>query len=90
MNGTQTMLTVLLAAVVLIGLGAAAGSVSAAPGPDGVNETDAGPPGDLPEPVPEFVGDVLHSIGEFVSGGIDDLGEVVSGIASGVLSGGGV
>lgn len=46
--------------------------------------TDAGsqgPPGGLPEAVPDFVGDIHSSIGEFLSGGVTGLGDIVSGIA---------
>jgi len=80
MNAIRTTLIAAIAAVVLIGTGAAAGAVAAAPGP-GDAPGDAGPPSDLPDQVPEFVGDLLSSVNEFLSGGIDDLGGTVSDIA---------
>ncbi|WP_418281728.1 hypothetical protein [Halorubrum sp. DTA98] len=87
MNAIRTTLVVALAAVVLIGTGLAAGAVAAdagePPGPDGDASDDAGPPSDLPDPVPEFVGDLLDAIDGFLSGAIDDLGDAVSGIAGG-------
>ena len=42
-----------------------------------------GPPADLPEPVPDFVGDVLGAIQSFIDGGTDRLGEAVSGLTPG-------
>ncbi len=82
MNAIRTTLIAALVAAVLVGTGGLAGAVTAAPGGvDAPNEADAGPPSDLPEPVPEFVGDILNSIGEFLSGGIEDLGDTVSDIA---------
>jgi hypothetical protein len=79
MNAIRTTLIAALAAVVLIGTGAAAGAVAATPGPDDAG--DAGPPSDLPDQVPDFVGDILVSVNEFLSGGVDDLGETVSDVA---------
>lgn len=89
MNAIRTTLVVALAAVVLIGTGAAAGAVTAdtnandSPAADG----DAGPPSDLPDPVPEFVGDLLDAIDGFLSGATDDLGDIASGIAGGNAEG---
>lgn len=80
MNGLRTTLLVALATVVLIGTGAAAGAVAATPGPDDA-QGDAGPPSDLPDQVPDFVGGILDSVNGFLSGGVDDLGETVSEIA---------
>ncbi|MDZ5809801.1 hypothetical protein U4E84_00330 [Halorubrum sp. AD140] len=82
MNAIRTTLIAALAAVVLIGTGAAAGAVAATPGPDDA-AGDVGPPSDLPDQVPDFVGDILGSVNDFLSGGVDDLGETVSGIAGG-------
>lgn len=43
---------------------------------------DAGPPSDLPGPVPAFVEDILGSIQQFIDGTLDgDLGSQVSDIA---------
>ncbi|MDB2237460.1 hypothetical protein [Halorubrum ezzemoulense] len=80
MNALRTTLLVALATVVLIGTGAAAGAVAATPGPDNASG-DAGPPSDLPDQVPDFVGGILDSVNEFLGGGVDDLGETVSDIA---------
>jgi len=80
MNAIRTTLIAAIAAVVLIGTGAAAGAVAATPSP-GDAPGDAGPPSDLPDQVPDFVGDLLSSVNEFLSGDIDDLGETVSDIA---------
>jgi hypothetical protein len=94
MNAIRTALLGALAAVVLIGTGVAAGGVAAAGpnavadvGPDGNASDDAGPPSDLPDPVPEFVGDLLSEIDGFLSGGIDDLGDAVSDLAGNDLGG---
>ena len=76
MNALRTTLLVALATVVLIGTGAAAGAVAATP-----NSGGAGPPSDLPDQVPDFVGGILDSVNEFLGGGVDDLGETVSDIA---------
>jgi hypothetical protein len=76
MNAIRTTLIVALATVVLIGTGA----VAATPGPDDASG-DAGPPSDLPDQVPDFVGDILSNVNDFLSGGVDDLGEAVSDVA---------
>ncbi|WP_144796313.1 hypothetical protein [Halorubrum depositum] len=80
MNAIRTTLIVALATVVLIGTGAAGGAVAATSGPDDP-AGDAGPPSDLPDQVPDFVGDVLSSVNDFLSGGVDDLGDTVSDVA---------
>ncbi|ELZ42102.1 hypothetical protein C463_11017 [Halorubrum californiense DSM 19288] len=80
MTALRTTLLVGLATVVLIGTGAAAGAVAATPGPDNASG-DAGPPSDLPDQVPDFVGGILDSVNEFLGGGVDDLGETVSEVA---------
>ena len=54
--------------------------VAATPGPDDASG-DAGPPSDLPDQVPEFVGDILNNVNDFLSGGVDNLGESVSDVA---------
>lgn len=43
-----------------------------------------GPPAELPDPVPEFVGEIHAAIGDFLGGGAETLGDIVSGIASSV------
>ena len=72
------LLAVLAASVLLVG---AAGGATAQP--DRPDDGDAGPPDDLPGPVPEFVGDVLGAVGDFLSGSLDRLGETVSGLTPG-------
>lgn len=69
-------LLVVALAVLLVGTAGAA----AAPGnaPD-----DAGPPADLPNPVPDFVGDIHDAIGSFIDGTVDHLGSVVSDLTPG-------
>ncbi len=79
MSTKQIVLAVLAASVLLVG---AAGAVAAQPedaGPSG----DAGPPDDLPDPVPDFVSDIHGAISDFISGSIDSLGDVVSGLTPG-------
>lgn len=43
----------------------------------------AGPPSDLPGPVPDFVGDILGNVRSFVEGGLDKLGKTVSDLTPG-------
>lgn len=43
----------------------------------------AGPPSDLPAPVPDFVGDVLGRVRSFVDGGIDSLGKALRDVTPG-------
>jgi len=52
-------------------------------GIDLVNVAAAGPPTDLPGPVPDFVGDVLGSVRSFLEGSIDNLGKAVSDLTPG-------
>jgi hypothetical protein len=73
------VLAVLAASVLLVG---AAGAATAQPG-DAGQDGDAGPPDSLPEPVPDFVSDVLGAIGDFLSGSLDGLGEAVSDLTPG-------
>lgn len=42
-----------------------------------------GPPGGLPGPVPDFVGDLLGTIGSFVDGSTGALGEAVQSVTPG-------
>lgn len=65
----QTILTIAVALTLLVG---ATGVATAQPA--------QGPPDDLPEPVPEFVSDVLGAITDFVGGAVDVLGDVVRGL----------
>ncbi|MFB6218652.1 MAG: hypothetical protein ABEH77_05650 [Halobacteriaceae archaeon] len=43
----------------------------------------AGPPADLPAPVPDFVGGILDAVRSFLDGSVDNLGEAVSGLTPG-------
>jgi hypothetical protein len=52
-------------------------------GIDFTNIAAAGPPADLPGPVPDFVGDVLGTVRSFLDGSIDNLGEAVSDLTPG-------
>lgn len=42
-----------------------------------------GPPADLPDPVPDFVSNLLGTIGDFVAGTISALGDAVRSITPG-------
>jgi len=79
--------TAALLALLVLGAGAAAATPGAAPDdapPDDQGDAgpsaDAGPPGDLPSQVPDFVGDIHDRVGGFLNGSIDSLGEAVSGV----------
>lgn len=52
-------------------------------GIDFANVAAAGPPTDLPAPVPDFVGEILGSVRSFVDGGVEKLGSVVSDLTPG-------
>lgn len=68
-----------VAALVVLALFAGAGA--AAP-TGGHEQADAGPPSDLPGPVPDFVGDILNTIQQFLDGALEGvLGPAVSGDA---------
>jgi hypothetical protein len=79
MRARSTLLAVLAVSVLLDG---AAGAVAAQPENAGEGG-DAGPPDDLPEPVPDFVSDVHGAIGDFLGGAVDSLGDAVSGVTPG-------
>lgn len=68
------------ALVVLVVLVGATGAVTAHQGTPAQGE---GPPDELPDPVPEFVTDLLDAVSDFVDGAISALGDVVSGITPG-------
>lgn len=81
-----------VAVVAVLALSVGTGTAVAAPGsaPNDAGQSDeagssddAGPPSSLPEPVPDFVTDVLGSVTDFLSGGVDQLGEVVRSITPG-------
>lgn len=46
-----------------------------------------GPPTELPDAVPDFVGEIHSTINAFVGGGAESIGESVSGIASNAMAG---
>jgi len=76
-----------VAAVAAVALVAGAGVGAAAPGsgnaPDDAGPGSAGPPTDMPGPVPDFVGEIHRTIGEFLDGSIDSLGSAVSDLTPG-------
>lgn len=73
---TRTVLfTLVIATVVLVGATGVA-----------VADQGHGPPNDLPDPVPEFVTDVLDAIGDGVSSVASSLGETISGLTPGSIS----
>ena len=78
MNSRTMLLAVLAVSMLFVG---AVGAASAQPNDDA--DSNAGPPVDLPGPVPDFVENILGSIADFLSGSVDALGGVVSGVASG-------
>jgi len=89
MNRT-TLLAVALAALLAVTGAAAATPGSTAPadtgsGPAATDATDpsgatgqAGPPDDLPDPVPDFVSDIHGLVQQFLDGTLDSLGPDVS------------
>ena len=81
--------TKLLALVALTAL-LASGVAGAVPADDASSDENApidlpeiGPPTDLPDPVPDFVGDVHDAVREHVGDGVDNLGERISGLTPG-------
>ncbi|MFB6205611.1 MAG: hypothetical protein ABEJ05_03655 [Haloglomus sp.] len=81
--------TAALLALLVVGAGAAAAAPGAAPekasadDQDASPSADAGPPSDLPGPVPDFVGEIHDTIRGFLNGSVDALGEAVSGVTPG-------
>lgn len=82
-------LALVVVAITTITLTAFAGAATATPGngngnADRTNSDDghqAGPPDDLPGPVPDFVAEIHAQIRAFLDGGLDNLGAAVSDIA---------
>ncbi|MFB6156731.1 MAG: hypothetical protein ABEJ34_02685 [Haloferacaceae archaeon] len=74
--------TTLVGAVLAV-LVVASGAVAATPGDAGTDDrAAAGPPADLPGPVPDFVTEILDTIRSFLSGGGDGSpGPAVSDVA---------
>lgn len=84
----KRLTAVALAALLLVGGTAAAapGNAPSDTGADGESENgeagppgEIGPPGGLPDPVPDFVGDLLDRIAQ----GVDGLGEAIADITPG-------
>jgi len=73
------LLTAIVALAVLLGATAA---VTAQPGTGEMDQGD-GPPAELPEPVPEFVTDLLGAISDFINGAITALGEALTALTPG-------
>jgi len=88
----RTALTVALAVTVLVGGVAAAGAATpagqVAATPDEANNSsatdrgDAGPPSEMPTPVPDRVGDVHEKRDAYLGGDLEDLGAGLSGLLS--------
>ena len=75
---------IVVAALAALALTLGAGTVAAAPDNAQASENgEAGPPSDLPGPVPDFVGDIHETIGGFLDGTVESLGEAVSGLTPG-------
>ena len=76
-----------VAAVAALALLVGAGTAAAAPGngnaPDDAGPDEAGPPTDLPGPVPEFVEEIHRTVGAFLDGSVDSLGSAVSELTPG-------
>ena len=68
----KAILTLAVTVALLVG---ATSAVAAQPGD--------GPPSELPDPVPDFVTDVLGAISDFVGDVSDSLGEVVRSLTPG-------
>ena len=68
----KAILTLAVTVALLVG---ATGAVAAQQGD--------GPPSELPDPVPDFVTDVLGAISDFLGGVGDSLGEIVRSITPG-------
>jgi|GEM_PF-5832537 len=68
----RTLLTIAIGLTLLVG---PMGTVTAQPAD--------GPPDDLPEPIPEFVSDILEPISDFVGGTLESLGEAVRTLTPG-------
>lgn len=68
----RTLLTIAIGLTLLVGT---MGTVTA--------QSADGPPDDLPEPVPEFVSDILETISDFGSGALESLGEAVRALTPG-------
>lgn len=75
---------IVVAALAVLALTLGAGTVAAAPDSAQASENGAaGPPSDLPGPVPEFVGDIHETIDGFLDGTVENLGKAVSDLTPG-------
>jgi hypothetical protein len=82
-----------LLALLVLGAGAAAATPGQAPDDVPADDQDGdtgpsvdvnvGPPGGLPDVVPDFVGDIHDESGGFLNGSIESLGEAVSSVTPG-------
>lgn len=76
-----------VATIAVLALLVSAGAAAAAPGngnaPDDAGPDQAGPPTDMPGPVPDFVEEIHRTIGEFLDGSVDSLGSAVSDLTPG-------
>lgn len=59
------------AILALVVLAATAGTGAALPADDAGPDGDVGPPGGLPDVVPDFVSGILDAVGTFVTGVLD-------------------
>ncbi|WP_201289612.1 hypothetical protein [Halobaculum saliterrae] len=81
---SRTKLAAIALAALLAVTGVAAAAPGNAPADAGANDGtagQAGPPSELPDPVPNFVSDIHDQIRSFLDGGVENLGDAVSGIA---------
>ncbi|MEF8837902.1 MAG: hypothetical protein V5A18_00165 [Haloarculaceae archaeon] len=53
----------------------------------GADAAGQGPPSELPDAAPDFVGEIHATITDFLGGGIDSLGEAVRGAAANGMAG---
>jgi hypothetical protein len=76
-----------IAVAALAALALLVGTAAAAPGngnaPDDAGPDEAGPPTDLPGPVPEFVEEIHRTVGAFLDGSVDTLVSAVSELTPG-------
>ncbi len=82
MKPTRIVVAALAALALVLGAGAAATAPdNAQAGNDSAG--DAGPPGDLPDPVPAFVSGIYSTIDGFLDSTIENLGSAVSDLTPG-------
>ena len=83
---TKLFALVALTALLASGVAGAVPADDASPSPNDdapIDLPEVGPPTDLPDPAPDFVGDVHDAVREHVDGGVDNLGERISGLTPG-------